>query len=80
MVMRRSWQRYALACVFVGMATAAQYALDPILGKHTPYPTYFLATIVTGWACGLGPSIVCLCSVSSLPTFSSSHREGPFLS
>ncbi len=60
MVMRRSWQRYALACVFVGIATAARYALDPILGKHIPYPTYFLATIVTGWACGLGPSIVCL--------------------
>ena len=41
-------------------STAARFALDPVLGEQMPYVTYYLAIIITGWAFGLGPSILCL--------------------
>ena len=56
----RCWQRYALALVLVVIATLARLGLDPVLGGHAPYPTYFLAVVITCWSCGLGPSILCV--------------------
>ena len=31
--------------------------LDPVLGNHAPFATYFAAVMFTAWYCGLGPSL-----------------------
>jgi two-component system CheB/CheR fusion protein len=44
----------------VAVATAARYALDPLLGDRYPMITYFLALTVAAWYGGLGPSLLAL--------------------
>src|SRR5205814_8098402 len=52
--------RYGSALVAVALATAGRRLLDPSLGDHQPFATYFLAVIFTAWYGGLGPSLVAL--------------------
>jgi PAS domain S-box-containing protein len=52
--------RYGSALVSVALATAVRLALDPLLGEHFPFPTFYLAIIVAAWYGGLGPSLAAL--------------------
>jgi PAS domain S-box-containing protein len=57
---RSPWLRYGIAVVAVTASTLLRLALDPVLGTNIPYATYFLAVLVTAWACGLGPALLAL--------------------
>jgi PAS domain S-box-containing protein len=58
-VMRSPVLRYGFAVASVVVATAARLALNPALGEtNVPYITYFLAVIVTAWACGFWPAML----------------------
>jgi PAS domain S-box-containing protein len=48
---------YGSAIVAVAFATLLRLLLDPVLGDHSPYSTYFLAIIVTAWYAGFGPAL-----------------------
>jgi PAS domain S-box-containing protein len=51
--------RYSFAVFSVILATLLRLALNPALGNtNVPFITYFLAVIVTAWACGLGPALL----------------------
>jgi PAS domain S-box-containing protein len=52
--------RYLLALAALAVATGLRWLLDPALGNHLPYVTYFVAIMFTAWACGLGPSVLAL--------------------
>ena len=52
--------RYVPAVLALGFATLARLALDPALGDHLPYVTYFVAVAFVAWWSGLGPSIFAL--------------------
>lgn len=43
-----------------GVAMVARLALDPVLGDHLPFVTYFVAVAFVAWCSGLGPSIFAL--------------------
>ncbi|HEY0406506.1 MAG TPA: PAS domain S-box protein, partial [Pyrinomonadaceae bacterium] len=81
--LRSPVSRYGFAVASVFVATAARLALNPALGDtNVPYITYFLAVIVTAWACGLWPALlsVLLGAIAAAyyfvaPAFSSSVRE-----
>jgi len=49
---------YLLAVVAVFVAAASRWLIDPTLGTHLPYPTFFLAVIVAAWVGGLGPALL----------------------
>ncbi|MGH7229937.1 MAG: PAS domain S-box protein, partial [Nitrospiraceae bacterium] len=51
---------YALAGASTGVATWFRLLLDPFLGDHIPYATFFGAVIVTAWYGGFGPSLLAL--------------------
>ncbi|HEV2914762.1 MAG TPA: ATP-binding protein [Pyrinomonadaceae bacterium] len=55
------WLRYGIAVGAVVAATLLRLLLGPLLGINTPYATYFLAVLITAWACGLGPALLALC-------------------
>src|SRR5918998_6606532 len=63
------WRRYAVAILSIALATAARFALDPALGDHLPYVTYFVAIMVVAWFGGLGPSLVTLILGSLVATY-----------
>lgn len=50
--------RYALTVIAVVLATVARALLDPILGDHLPYPTFFGAVIFAAWIGGLRPALL----------------------
>jgi PAS domain S-box-containing protein len=47
---------YLLAAIFVLMALAARAILQPFLGLHVPFLTFFIAVTAAGWY-GLGPAL-----------------------
>ncbi len=49
---------YALAALALLLATLVRWLLDPYLGDHTPFPTYFAAVTFVGIYGGLGPAVV----------------------
>ncbi len=51
---------YALAVLVVALATLIRWLLDPYLGDHTPFPTYFAAVAFVGIYGGLGPAVLTL--------------------
>ncbi len=58
-VLRSPLRRYGFALLSVVAATLLRLALNPALGEtNVPYITYFLAVILTAWACGLWPALV----------------------
>jgi PAS domain S-box-containing protein len=58
-VLRSPVMRYGFALLNVVVATLLRLALNPALGDtNVPYITYFLAVILTAWACGLWPALV----------------------
>ncbi len=55
-----SWLGYALAVLGVVLATLLRMALDPILGDHQPFVTYYVAVLLISWSCGKGPSLLAI--------------------
>src|SRR5690349_15762034 len=47
----------AAALMATTMALACRLALDPFLGDHLPYVTFFVAIAFTNWYAGLGPAV-----------------------
>ena len=47
--MRIPWKHALIATLTVAAATAARWALDPFLGFHLPYVTYFVAVVFIAW-------------------------------
>ncbi|HZH50216.1 MAG TPA: PAS domain S-box protein, partial [Nitrospira sp.] len=54
---RRAFKEYAFAVVLTLLALLSRFALDPMLGDHLPYVTFFMAVAVTTWYGGLGASL-----------------------
>ncbi len=48
---------YAIAVGSIGLAVVVRLAIDPGLGDHLPYVTFFIAVAITTWFSGLGPSL-----------------------
>ena len=69
---RRSVVVYSIALVGVGAATAIRFLLDPMLGEHLMFSTYFLAVSVAAWVGGVRPAMVTaiLCSILANYLFS----------
>ncbi len=49
---------YGIALFSALLATLVRRWLDPMLGNHAPFATYFVAVMFTAWYCGLGPSLL----------------------
>ncbi len=47
--MRLHWNHAGLAALVLAAATAARLALDPFLGSHLPYVTFFVAIVFIAW-------------------------------
>ena len=47
--MRIPWKDTAIAALAVAAATIARWLLDPYLGFHLPYVTYFVAIVFIAW-------------------------------
>ena len=50
--------RYGAALIAVILATLLRIWLDPFLGNHAPFSTYFVAIMFVAWYGGIGPSLV----------------------
>jgi PAS domain S-box-containing protein len=61
--------RYGVALAALALATAARFALDPALGDHLPYVTYFVAIMAVARYGGLGPSLATLALGSLASTY-----------
>src|SRR5215210_3255164 len=61
--------RYAVAVGSAVLATLVRVLLDPYLGDHLLYPTFFLAVTFAHWYCGAGPSLVALVLGSLAATY-----------
>ncbi len=64
---------YSLALVSILIATLLRAALDPVLGDHLPYTTYFIAVIGVAWYSGLGASLL----ATGLGAFAASYAFIP---
>ncbi len=48
---------YVVAVVVIAGAALVRAALDPLLGDHLPYVTFFVAVAITGWLGGFAPAV-----------------------
>jgi PAS domain S-box-containing protein len=55
---RSSFTRYSVALTIVGLATAARYALSPLLSDAVPFIFYFPAVVACAWFGGFGPGLL----------------------
>jgi PAS domain S-box-containing protein len=55
-----TWLDYAIAAAAIALATVARALLDPALGNHLPYVTFFIAVMFVGWRSGLRPALLAL--------------------
>ncbi len=51
---------YGSAVLSIVLATGVRLLLDPTLGDHLPFVTYFVAVMFTAWFAGWGPSLVAM--------------------
>ena len=49
---------YAVTILAVALAVAVRILLDPYLGDHVPFATFFVAVIVSGWVGGFRPALL----------------------
>ncbi|MGE3807144.1 MAG: PAS domain S-box protein, partial [Gemmataceae bacterium] len=56
---------YGVGVTAVALAFVIRWLLTPVLGSDLPYPTFFLAVMLTAWVGGLRPALLAL--VLSLP-------------
>ena len=73
---RRSVVVYSIALVGVGAATAIRFLLDPMLGEHLMFSTYFLAVSVAAWVGGVRPAMVTAIMCSILANYLFSKPRG----
>jgi diguanylate cyclase (GGDEF)-like protein len=52
--------RYGSAFVACALAAALRLLLEPTLGDHVPYSTFYFAVAAIAWLCGLGPALATL--------------------
>src|SRR5262249_48797936 len=78
--------RYGSALAGVLLATLVRACLHPLLGDQYPFPTFFVAAMVTAWYAGFGPALLslglgCLSAVSLFvpPPHAWSAIRGPNL-
>ena len=58
---RGDWlPRYGSALAGVLLATLIRAWLHPVLKDHYPFPTFFVAFMVTAWYAGFGPALLSL--------------------
>src|SRR5271168_4548075 len=50
--------QYLCAVVTVALATWLRLLLDPLLGDQVPFPTFFLAILLTAWYGGMRPALL----------------------
>ena len=51
------WRCYVIAMVGIFLATAVRLTIAPYVDDLFILPMYFLAVLLTGWYCGLGPAL-----------------------
>src|SRR6266853_1857303 len=61
--------RYGSALIGVALATALRLVLNPALGSHLPFTTYFVAAILAAVYGGLGPALVTVALGAVLGTY-----------
>lgn len=49
---------FLVAVVAAGLALGARFLLDPVLGDHLPYATFFVAVALVTWRANLGASLL----------------------
>ena len=67
---------YSSAVIAILLATLVRLWLDPALGNQAPFATYYIATMVTAWYGGLGPSLVTLVCGALLGSYSFAAPPG----
>jgi signal transduction histidine kinase/ActR/RegA family two-component response regulator len=50
--------RYGVALSAVAIAFLARMSLDPFLGNHHPFTTFYVAVTAVAWYAGLGPALL----------------------
>ena len=55
---RQALKEYSFAVALSFIALGARFALDPYLGDHVPYVTFFLVVMITTWYGGVGASLM----------------------
>jgi K+-sensing histidine kinase KdpD len=50
--------RYPMAVMAVGGALLARFLLDPLLGNHLPFVTFFVGVVVASWYGGVRPGLL----------------------
>ena len=53
-----AWRVYALAVLSVGAAGLLRWAIDPLLGRESPFILFYPAIMLSGWFGGLGPGLL----------------------
>ena len=48
---------YGMTLAAVVVAALIRWLLDPMLGNHVPYPTFFVAVVFAAWVGGLRPAL-----------------------
>lgn len=61
--------RYGVAIIVVALATVIRLLLNPYLGEHLSFITYFITTIVIAIYFGLGPSLLTVFLGAALGTY-----------
>ncbi|HSQ20111.1 MAG TPA: DUF4118 domain-containing protein, partial [Blastocatellia bacterium] len=61
--------RYGVAIIGVALATAIRLLLNPYLGEHLSFITYFITTIVIAIYFGLGPALLTVFLGAALGTY-----------
>jgi PAS domain S-box-containing protein len=51
---------YLVVVLALALATFLRWLMDPALGTHLPYVTYFVAVALIAWRCPLIPSLIAL--------------------
>ncbi|TMQ29596.1 MAG: DUF4118 domain-containing protein [Planctomycetota bacterium] len=52
--------RYGAALLAVAIAFLARKFLDPFLGNHHPFTTFYVAVTAVAWYAGLGPALLAI--------------------
>jgi len=55
-----TFRRYGFALIAVTIAMLVRLAIQPLLGDHAPFITFFVAIVITAWYGGYGPSLLVL--------------------
>lgn len=77
---REAGSRYGGAIAGVILATLIRAWLHPLLGDQYPFPTFFVAAMVTAWLAGFGPALLSLglgCLSASYYFAPPANRWGP---